>query len=60
MDGAAAELLENWPAVVEAYSGDEKVDVLPNGKQVTTKLNTLSLSGNKISRVSLPRYEGSW
>jgi len=28
----AAELLDNWPAVVEAYSGDEKVDVLPNGK----------------------------
>ena len=57
MDGRAAELLENWPAVVEAYSGDEKVDLLANGKQVSTKLNTLSLSGNKIPRVSLPRFE---
>ena len=57
MDIRASELLENWPAVVEAYSGDEKVDVLPNGKQVTTKLNNLSLSGNKISRVSLPRMK---
>ena len=57
MDSTASRLLENWPAVVEAYSGDEKVDVLPNGKQVVTKLNTISLSGNKISRVSLPRFE---
>ena len=57
MDGRAVELLENWPAVVEAYSAEEKVDLLPNGKKLTTKLNTLSLSGNKISRVSLPRFE---
>ena len=57
MDIRASELLENWPAMVEAYSGDEKVDVLPNGKQIITKLNSLSLSGNKISRVSLPRMK---
>jgi methylmalonyl-CoA mutase len=57
MQGSAAELLEKWPAVVEAYSGDEKIDVLPNGKQITTRLNTTSLSGNKVSRVSLPRME---
>ncbi|MDA9296257.1 methylmalonyl-CoA mutase family protein [Porticoccaceae bacterium] len=57
MDVTASNLLENWPAVVEAYSGDEKVDVLPNGKEVVTKLNTISLAGNKISRVSLPRFE---
>ena len=57
MDSKASRLLENWPAVVEAYTGDEKVDVLPNGKQIVTKLNTISLSGNKISRVSLPRFE---
>jgi methylmalonyl-CoA mutase len=57
MDGRAAALLENWPAVVEAYSGDEKIDTLSNGKQVTTTLNSISLSGNKISRVSLPRLK---
>ena len=34
MDGRAAAILENWPAVVEAYSGDEKIDTLSNGKQV--------------------------
>ena len=57
MDVTASNLLENWPAVVEAYSGDEKVDVLPNGKEIVTKLKTISLAGNKISRVSLPRFE---
>ena len=57
MEGRAAALLENWPSVVEAYSGDEKVDVLPNGKQIVTRLNTISLSGNKVSRVSLPRMQ---
>ena len=57
MDGRASQLLEDWPDKVKAYSGDQKVDILPNGKQVTTQLNTLSLSGNKIPRVSLPRYK---
>ena len=57
MDVRASKLLESWPDQVKAYSGDEKVDVLPNGKEIVTKLNTISLSGNKISRVSLPRYD---
>ena len=57
MDIRASQLLARWPEMVESYSGDEKTDVLPNGKEVVTKLNTVSLSGNKISRVSLPRYE---
>ena len=57
MDARASKLLENWPDQVKAYSGDEKVDVLPNGKEIITKLNSISLSGNKISRVSLPRYD---
>jgi methylmalonyl-CoA mutase len=57
IDSGAADLLKAWPAKVESYSGDEKVELLPNGKQVTTRLNSLSLSGNKISRVSLPRMQ---
>jgi methylmalonyl-CoA mutase len=57
LDTRAADLLANWPAVVESFSADEKIDTLPNGKKITTRLNTLSLSGNKISRVSLPRLQ---
>ncbi|PUA79682.1 fused isobutyryl-CoA mutase/GTPase IcmF [Nocardioides currus] len=44
-----------WPAVVESYSGDEQV-VVVRGKEIHTKLTRESLSGNKIPRVSLPRY----
>ncbi len=57
MDSRASQLLERWPHQVEAYSGDQKVDCLSNGQEITTQLNTLSLSGNKIPRVSLPRYK---
>jgi methylmalonyl-CoA mutase len=57
MDSRANSLLERWPDQVKAYSGDIKVETLNSGKQITTQLKTLSLSGNKISRVSLPRYK---
>ncbi len=50
-----AEQLEAWPAVVESYSGDEQV-VLVRDKEIHTKLTRESLSGNKIPRVSLPRF----
>src|SRR6478735_2181376 len=50
-----AEQLEGWPAIVEAYSGDEQV-VKVRDKEIHTKLTRESLSGNKIRRVSLPRF----
>jgi methylmalonyl-CoA mutase len=49
------EQLEQWPAVVEAYSGDEHV-VTIRGKELHTRLVKESLSGNQIRRVALPRY----
>ncbi|GAB3581004.1 fused isobutyryl-CoA mutase/GTPase IcmF [Calidifontibacter terrae] len=45
----------DWPKVVESYSGDEQV-VTIRGKQIVNKLTRESLSGNKIPRVSLPRF----
>ncbi len=50
-----ADALAAWPAVVEAYSGDEQV-VHIRGKEIRNVLTRESLSGNKIPRVSLPRY----
>lgn len=50
-----AEQIERWPAVVESYSGDEQV-VVVRDREITTKLTKESLSGNKIPRVSLPRF----
>jgi methylmalonyl-CoA mutase len=52
---AIADQIEGWPAVVESYSGDEQV-VTVRDREIHTKLTRESLSGNKIPRVSLPRY----
>ncbi|MFD0690414.1 fused isobutyryl-CoA mutase/GTPase IcmF [Actinomadura fibrosa] len=55
VDPANAELVEGWPAVVEAYSGDEQV-VRIRDRELRTRLTRESLSGSRIPRVALPRY----
>ena len=52
----SAALLKAWPDVVESYSGDEQV-VRIRDRELRTKLTRESLSGSKIPRVALPRYE---
>lgn len=47
--------IEQWPTIVESYSGEEQV-VTIRGKEIHTKLTKESLSGNKISRVALPKF----
>lgn len=54
--GAVTRLLTEWPQVVESYSGDEQV-VTIRDKEIHTTLARESLSGNKIRRVALPRYQ---
>ena len=49
-------LLEQWPQLVAAYSGDE-MPLPAQGNEVRAPLARLSLSGNRIPRVALPRYE---
>jgi methylmalonyl-CoA mutase len=56
LEPATAELLEQWPARVEAYSGDEQVYVV-RGKQIRTQLRRTSLSGTPVPRVALPRTQ---
>ncbi|WP_197016438.1 fused isobutyryl-CoA mutase/GTPase IcmF [Actinomadura viridis] len=52
----SADLVGGWPAVVESYSGDEQV-VRVRDKELRTVLARESLSGSRIPRVALPRYE---
>ncbi|MFH7334128.1 fused isobutyryl-CoA mutase/GTPase IcmF [Streptomyces sp. KHY 26] len=49
------EQLENWPAVVASYSGEEQV-VKIRDREIRTRLTRESLSGNSIPRVALPRF----
>ncbi|MBO0839314.1 MAG: cobalamin-dependent protein, partial [Sciscionella sp.] len=56
IDTENRELLENWPKIVESYSGDELV-VTVRDKQLRTQLRRKTLSGNDIPRVALPRYD---
>jgi methylmalonyl-CoA mutase len=49
-------LLEAWPATVEAYSGDEHVFSV-RGKEIRTALFRQSLSGTRLPRVALPRWQ---
>ncbi|WP_214366956.1 fused isobutyryl-CoA mutase/GTPase IcmF [Pseudonocardia sp. H11422] len=55
LDPRAAALLDEWPQVVEDYSGDELV-VKVRDKELHTKLTRETLSGNQVRRVSLPKY----
>jgi methylmalonyl-CoA mutase len=56
LDPEAQRLLDTWPKVVKSYSGDEQVVKVRN-KELRTKLTQTSLSGTKVPKVALPRYE---
>ena len=49
-------LLDMWPQMQQAYSGDEYV-VRIRDKEIRSTLTYTSLSGSKIRKVALPRYE---
>ncbi|TAG06075.1 MAG: methylmalonyl-CoA mutase [Betaproteobacteria bacterium] len=56
LDPRAKKLLDMWPQTVASYSGDEYI-VKIRDKEIRTALTTTSLSGTKIRKVALPRYE---
>ncbi|NBO14126.1 MAG: methylmalonyl-CoA mutase [Betaproteobacteria bacterium] len=56
LDPAARKLLAQWPDMQQAYSGDEYV-VKIRDKEIRTALTHTTLSGNKIRKVALPKYE---
>ncbi|UGQ46193.1 fused isobutyryl-CoA mutase/GTPase IcmF [Massilia endophytica] len=56
MEAGAKKLLAMWPDMQEAYAGDEYV-VKIRDKEIRTGLVQHTLSGTKIRKVSLPKYE---
>ncbi len=56
LDTRAAKLLQIWPKVKESYAGDTYV-VKIRDRELSTELTHTTLSGTKIPKVVLPRYE---
>ncbi|MCH6582620.1 MAG: methylmalonyl-CoA mutase family protein [Proteobacteria bacterium] len=56
LDARARKLLEIWPQVQASYAGDEYVVKIRN-KELRTPLTYTSLSGTRIPKVVLPKYE---
>ncbi len=56
LDPRARKLLDMWPDMQEAYSGDEYV-VKIRDRELRTQLTYKTLSGTSIRKVALPRYE---
>ncbi|WP_249664417.1 hypothetical protein, partial [Lysinibacillus sp. D4B1_S16] len=49
-------ILDNWQALKEAYAGDLFVTKIRD-KEIRTILKTISLSGTKMPKVVLPKFE---
>jgi methylmalonyl-CoA mutase len=56
LDVRAKKLLEMWPEMQKAYSGDEYV-VKIRGKELRTLLTHTTLSGTRVPKVVLPKFE---
>jgi methylmalonyl-CoA mutase len=56
MEGEAKKLLAAWPQLQATYASDEHV-VKIRDKEIRTNLTYTTLSGNKVRKVALPRFE---
>ncbi|QJD99871.1 methylmalonyl-CoA mutase [Massilia forsythiae] len=56
MDGDAKKLLAAWPQLQATYAGDEHV-VTIRDKELRTRLVQTTLSGTRVRKVALPRFE---
>jgi len=56
LTAAATKLLEQWPKTKELYAQDEYV-VKIRDKEIRTRLIHETLSGTKVRKVALPRFE---
>jgi len=56
LEPRSRKLLDMWPRTKAAYAGDEYV-VKIRDREIRTALTTTSLSGTKVPKVVLPKYE---
>jgi methylmalonyl-CoA mutase len=56
LDAHSRKLLAMWPDMQRAYAGDEYV-VKIRDREIRTRLTYTTLSGSKVRKVVLPRYE---
>jgi methylmalonyl-CoA mutase len=56
VDSHARKLVEMWPQVRASYSGDEYI-VKIRDRELRTQITSRSLSGTRIPKVALPRFE---
>lgn len=56
LDAESKKLVAMWPDMQKAYAGDEYV-VKIRDKEIRTQLVSSTLSGTKIRKVALPRFE---
>ncbi|MGC9159210.1 MAG: fused isobutyryl-CoA mutase/GTPase IcmF [Terracidiphilus sp.] len=56
LDPGVRQLLDDWPRVQQAYAGDEQTVSVRN-RTMRTQLAATTLSGTRIRRVALPRFE---
>ncbi len=56
LDKRSKKLLEMWPQMQQAYAGEEYVVKIRN-RELRTALTHTTLSGSKIRKVALPKYE---
>src|SRR4029078_3336541 len=56
LDPRSHKLLDMWPRTKSAYAGDAYLVKIRDG-EIRTALTTTSLSGTKMPKVALPRYE---
>jgi methylmalonyl-CoA mutase len=56
LDQNSKQLLDTWPDTLKSYGADERV-VKVRDREIRTRLSTVSLSGTRVPKVALPRFE---
>ncbi len=56
LDAQSKQLIDEWPETKRTYAGDE-LAVKVRDNEVRTRLAALSLSGTRVPKVALPRFE---